>query len=454
MQGAVSVIGMHRTGTSMVMHLLAACGVAIGDETKIMSANAENPAGYWEYKPIVRLNDALLAHLGGAWDRPPLLQAGWAQSPDLEPFRQEARQLLDNLYSPTSLWGWKDPRTSLLLEFWESLLEKQTRYIVCIRHPLEVALSLCKRTRFVGFDDGLALWQAYYEAILAANLGQRAIVTNYFDYFTDPAKELRRILEFLELSVEPAQIDEALTTIASELYHNKLPAGVHRGLSEHLRQLFLSLSDVPLEAYETDEPVAFFRETVRTIEKLNQERISLQETLEKATPESEVDLSTQAVDGYDIFTRFTPAHEMAHVPIVVKKTNGRHSIDVVHPIAKAQDQVQTVTISRQYNLFIKGWFFDDRVSPHATSPLLIKLVSHQDENRVYYAEVRRRKLTLKLLKWHPTRSSDVLMYAGFEATIILGTVEPDTYAVELMSSVSSHTPAALAHTQITLIVSE
>ena len=37
----------------------------------------DNPKGYFEVQAIVQLDDELLAHLGGAWDQPPVLDPGW-----------------------------------------------------------------------------------------------------------------------------------------------------------------------------------------------------------------------------------------------------------------------------------------------------------------------------------------------------------------------------------------
>ena len=41
------------------------------------SPGADNPKGYFEVQAIVQLDDELLAHLGGAWDQPPVLDPGW-----------------------------------------------------------------------------------------------------------------------------------------------------------------------------------------------------------------------------------------------------------------------------------------------------------------------------------------------------------------------------------------
>jgi hypothetical protein len=46
------------------------------------------------------------------------------------------------------LWGWKDPRTILFIDFWLELLPK-ARLIIPIRHPLGIYTSYLKRIRIL-----------------------------------------------------------------------------------------------------------------------------------------------------------------------------------------------------------------------------------------------------------------------------------------------------------------
>ena len=43
----------------------------------------DNPKGYFEVQSVVQLDDEVLAHLGGAWDQPPVLDPGWELDPGL-----------------------------------------------------------------------------------------------------------------------------------------------------------------------------------------------------------------------------------------------------------------------------------------------------------------------------------------------------------------------------------
>ena len=59
---AVLLLGMHRSGTSVVARGLQALSVYLGDD--FLDKQPENPTGYWEDKGIVDLNERVLDELG------------------------------------------------------------------------------------------------------------------------------------------------------------------------------------------------------------------------------------------------------------------------------------------------------------------------------------------------------------------------------------------------------
>jgi hypothetical protein len=161
---AVCVTGMHRSGTSFIAGALRFLGVSLGDPERMLRPGSDNPKGYFEVQSIVELDDELLAHLGGAWDQPPVLDPGWEHGPGLEAFRSRAAAILDDTFGPTSqreaVIAWKDPRLSLLLPFWRTVTPIATT-IVVVRDPVEVALSLGARGYPVGASQAASLWLRY-----------------------------------------------------------------------------------------------------------------------------------------------------------------------------------------------------------------------------------------------------------------------------------------------------
>jgi hypothetical protein len=202
----VCILGMHRSGTSMVALLLADCGLCLGHEHDLMPPGPDNPAGFGENLRFVELNERLLAALSGSWDAVPEFDAGWLESHDVTLLHAEADQLVQ-AFAACEPWGWKDPRSSITFPFWERVAGP-LGIVVCVRDPLEVALSLQRRNG-VSLDFGLALWLQYNERIVATTSVDSRIVSHYDAYFSSPRRELERVAAFIDLPVDGETLERA-----------------------------------------------------------------------------------------------------------------------------------------------------------------------------------------------------------------------------------------------------
>src|SRR5215213_8831935 len=227
----VAIVGMHRSGTSMVAKLLQQAGLNLGDEGDLMPPAAENPEGFYEHLGFVRLNDEVLNVAGAGWDCPPAAGFDWDDEA-LDPFRARARHIAAPLQERLP-WGWKDPRTSLTLPFWRGAFGP-LRTIVVVRNPLEVVTSLHRRNAF-STALGLTLWQIYLERVLEQSSPDERLVTHYDSYFLEPDREIARVLHYLGLDL--SQDLQALKTGAipelrhhrktvSDLYEHEFPIDV------------------------------------------------------------------------------------------------------------------------------------------------------------------------------------------------------------------------------------
>ena len=257
----VCIGGMHRSGTSMVANMLRLCGLHLGAETDMLPPGLDNPEGFWESVKFRNLNDEILAALGGKYDAPPQLPKGWEEREELGPLREKAEAILRELAVDglDGHWGWKDPRNSLTLPFWLSLLP-QLKVIICVRPPLEVALSERRRWEQLyvlnrpgvsslplymtawKFYDGVAgalsirpraipsyhscftLWRIYNQEILASTSREDRLITHYDNYFIDPEAELRRVLNFLSMEVSDEQIANSCAAVSNDLRHHRAAA--------------------------------------------------------------------------------------------------------------------------------------------------------------------------------------------------------------------------------------
>ncbi|MEM7349923.1 MAG: sulfotransferase [Acidobacteriota bacterium] len=156
------ITGMHRSGTSLVASILQQAGVMLGE--KLLRPNEGNPRGYFEDKELFDFHERLLHRLG---ESVMVRHPATLGPPDGEADR-EVRQLIA-ARSEQPLWGFKDPRTALFLDFWDQRLT-DARYVFVYRHPIDVLLSLLRRG--VDFDVladpfvGLEAWTTYNRKML------------------------------------------------------------------------------------------------------------------------------------------------------------------------------------------------------------------------------------------------------------------------------------------------
>lgn len=218
---AVPVVGMHRSGTSMVGRMLEAGGVGFGTKEELAGPGEDNRHGFWEHQGLREINEALLERRGGDWRSPPSAADLRLDDADLEDLRDRAREQLAALAVTAPLWGWKDPRTSLLLPFWLPLLPAPPLAIFCLRHPSDVAASLTRRNRLPELLSSF-LWQEYAAQACHGLQGCSVLVVAYEDILQDPQGQARRIEAFL--GAQGAEVDAAAMAAAvdRELAHHQV----------------------------------------------------------------------------------------------------------------------------------------------------------------------------------------------------------------------------------------
>lgn len=153
---------MHRSGTSLVTSVLEQAGLFIGHD--ISGSGHGNLRGHFEDRDFYRLHENMLAAAGET-----CFSAGDDfEPPGIDGFEHRARTLIAER-DGHPLWGWKDPRTCLFLDYWHPKLP-DARYLFLYRHPVDVALSLWRRNndRELRQDPWLAFrsWEVYNRRLL------------------------------------------------------------------------------------------------------------------------------------------------------------------------------------------------------------------------------------------------------------------------------------------------
>ena len=185
MMDGVVVLGMHRSGTSLVSQLAGRLGgVFCRPEDLLHGTEHGQPVSYWESRSLVRFNELLLQAFGGDWARPPALAADWAASPPAMRLAPQGTALFQDLH-PVSGWVWKDPRLSLTLPFWLTWVLRDARAVLVVRHPAEVAASLARRDG-IGAEHAAWLWHRYTASAVLACRDLPTLVLSYARLMENP----------------------------------------------------------------------------------------------------------------------------------------------------------------------------------------------------------------------------------------------------------------------------
>ncbi len=198
MKPPVIIVGMHRSGTSLVGSIVSALGVHMGETAE---ADLYNTGGYFEDLGLLRLNEALLSDMGAAWHTPP---SGEMIAAYRDKIQNAYGEYIANR-ADYRQWGVKDPRLSLFLSEFLSQLD-DARIIHCERDGAQVANSLLERD-LLPTEQSLILKQRYDESVRAAVGDMRYLVMNYSMLRASPQKEIQRVAKFLELAVTKDALD-------------------------------------------------------------------------------------------------------------------------------------------------------------------------------------------------------------------------------------------------------
>ncbi len=201
-QKAICILGMHRSGTSAVARALNLLGPYIGRPEHMMKpVEGDNPQGFWENMLIYTLHEKILSSLSSSWDSIMPPPGEWWKQPVLGRHRGNLINIIEHEFGGHDLWMWKDPRTSLLLPFWQNVAQERGIEISCvisIRNPLDVAASLKRRNR-IPESKSLSLWLLYTLSALHYTAHEKRVLVSFDDLIEDPVVSLKKISTSLDI---------------------------------------------------------------------------------------------------------------------------------------------------------------------------------------------------------------------------------------------------------------
>ena len=199
----IIVLGVERSGTSVVAEMVHRWGAYAGPPEKLHQADAHAPRGYWEFLPLWDL----LAELGdfdaGAtwWDHD--FQQRIEKKAAEPASRKKAVELMAEM-SKGGPWFWKDPALSHFLPFWKQIWSEAI-YIITVRNPLDTAVSWQKfimpshvKVRISFVTMNLLRWQHIMTQILQhTEDAQHRLFFRYEDIVRNPRAQAERLACFL-----------------------------------------------------------------------------------------------------------------------------------------------------------------------------------------------------------------------------------------------------------------
>ena len=308
----VVILGMHRSGTSLITRLVSLLGLSLCREQDLLVGRKANPRGHWESRSLLNFDDELLDELGGAWYCPPRL--GSEQLSRLLDRHRAAGLAKVRDAHPQHPWVWKDPRASLLLPFWSAVLQQRAAYVLVVRHPLEVSDSLARRD---GYSRALslALWERYTRQAMLGAAGRPMMVCTYDAVLDDPIGWCERLVAFLgEIGAPGLAVDRTVAGAftmdglrSSRQSWTELQPGplisaervaLARAASAPTAQTSYVPPELPAETAETEAVFAEIRERVaredgwpRQLERLSTRFVSRRAAAPATGPDAEPPIS-------------------------------------------------------------------------------------------------------------------------------------------------------------------
>jgi hypothetical protein len=223
------LLGMHRSGTSLLVRLLVDLGIHMGSW---LSRDAESVH-------FQRLNRRIYRQTGSKWGQVDgLIDAMRSgafikrQAQVLPRWLFERRHpltrktVIEGFFGPEAweevarqksfAWGWKDPRTSLTFPIWTHLFPR-ARYVHVLRNGIDVAISVHRRSirqrrklrnylfpldyspATLDFRYSFRLWEIYVSFILDQKHvipAEQFLEVRYEELLMNPYEQLRRLADF------------------------------------------------------------------------------------------------------------------------------------------------------------------------------------------------------------------------------------------------------------------
>jgi hypothetical protein len=243
---AILVLGMHRSGTSALTRLLGYLGAAMPRDS--IDPQAENAKGYWEPRALVQVTDRILRTARTSWFDPRPFDVDAIPAVIAAQHRADLRQAIAASFGDAPVMAIKDPRLCRMVELLRPALAEasvQSRAVLMLRHPAEVARSLHARDRSTP-AYAYALW---LDHLIAAERDSRTMPRVTISYNALLSDWRDAVLRLAPLVGPDVAVPEG--PVAHEI-----EGFLDRGMRHHLVPAMIGLEPF-LEAIMSEAYVAF-----------------------------------------------------------------------------------------------------------------------------------------------------------------------------------------------------
>ena len=201
-RSGVIVLGMHRSGTSIVGGLMTKMGLNTGGP--LIQPNFDNEKGFFERIDVVLQNDYIMKRQNvhyafNTYKYDALVGLKDVLNLQDDKFFAEGRRALSFLNNDQNApWMLKDPRLCITLRTWTPLLTRVPAVLFTYRNPMDVAMSMHKReTEHFPIAKGLKLWYVYNKRAIQQSGDLCRVRTSHRLVMLQPQEEMNKIVSGL-----------------------------------------------------------------------------------------------------------------------------------------------------------------------------------------------------------------------------------------------------------------
>jgi len=196
-KSVVVVLGSGRSGTSLIMQVLRDLGMAVSEN--LNEPSAANPLGPIEDKTIFDLHSSLIQELGGSPSTP--MPENWLKDKEVIHAVSSLEEIMQKRLAGTKgVFGFKDPRTSMMLPLWVRVFNKlkvTPAYVLAVREPGATVASCLMQYNQKACMAELVWLVRMVEALDGTKCD--CFIAHYEDWFTDNQHQARDLLQYTGL---------------------------------------------------------------------------------------------------------------------------------------------------------------------------------------------------------------------------------------------------------------